>query len=100
MNEIRPTDIKKTIYATANLNLHANIYITEPRSNTEICSITLDPIQENPTICDFQISGTPLQSKPNHSCIQLSCNHRFNGMALLIHFAKNSMTCPMCRSGI
>jgi len=93
-------DVHKQIFSKSDMSNILRVNITVPKNKDEICSITLDPIHENPTMHEFKITNTPIQSKPRHSCIELQCSHRFNGMALLVHFAKNSMTCPMCRAGI
>ena len=83
-----------------NQNNRVIIQLTKPLNAEEICSITLEPIYENPSIHDFQILDSPCMEYKDHKCIELSCNHRFNGMALLIHFCTNHMTCPMCRQGL
>ena len=69
-----------------NQNNRVIIQLTKPLNAEEICSITLEPIYENPSIHDFQILDSPCMEYKDHKCIELSCNHRFNGMALLIHF--------------
>ncbi len=76
------------------------LQLTEAWGPDECCSITLDSICRGPEIQNCVLDYSPLQSKPHHKCVQLGCGHRFNGMALLMHFAKNCMICPVCRSGI
>jgi hypothetical protein len=36
---------------------------------------------------------------PSLSCAEMICGHRFDLRALLIHFMRNTMNCPMCRGG-
>jgi len=83
-----------------NQNNRVIIQLTKPLNDEEMCSITLEPIYENPSIHDFKILDSPCMEYKDYKCIELSCNHRFNGMALLIHFCTNHMTCPMCRQGL
>lgn len=78
----------------------SRVFLSKPLNSEETCSITLEHISINPSIHDFQIPYVPVAACPDHSCIELSCKHRFNGMALLMHFCSNSMTCPMCRDGL
>ena len=65
----------------------------------EECTITLEPIK------DYRLPFLPdgpqcvLESLPNLTKASLPCGHGFNALALLYHFAKNSMTCPICRAG-
>ena len=73
------------------------IILTVPRQDDEHCSITLEPIGEPPLALQFP----PLSSNPLLTCAEMEeCGHRFNAMALIAHFARNSMTCPMCRAGL
>lgn len=90
--------VSKILISTNNKNLR--VFLAKPLNTEETCSITLEPISENPSIHDFKIPYMPHSQCPDHSCIELSCKHRFNGMALLMHFCSNSMTCPMCRDGL
>ena len=72
----------------------AAIILTSPQENNEICSITLQPIGE-------PFLHVPLEGKPTLTCAQMEqCGHRFNAMALITHFASNTMNCPMCRAGL
>jgi hypothetical protein len=75
------------------------ITLSEP-SPTEECSITLEPIR------DYRLPFLPPETpscvvvdEPGLSKASLPCGHGFNAMALIYHFAKNSMTCPICRAG-
>lgn len=52
----------------------------------------LDFLDPNEDHCLFR--DTPALTKAS-----LPCGHSFNAMALLYHFAKNSMSCPCCRAG-
>ena len=80
------------------------LYLFEPKfeQKNETCSITLDPIGTNPdTLLGVPIGPktVPYSARPTLTAARLSCGHCFNGMALLVHMAKNSMQCPMCRQG-
>ena len=73
------------------------ILLTTPHQDDEQCSITLGPIGEPP----LSLQAVPLSSDPLLTCAEMEvCGHRFNAMALIAHFAKNAMTCPMCRAGL
>jgi hypothetical protein len=37
---------------------------------------------------------------PELYCAEMECGHRFDVRALLIHFMRNSMRCPLCRAGV
>ena len=67
-----------------------------------VCSITLDKVGVNPeTLLGLPIGMeiVPLANRPELKGVQLPCQHRFNAMALIVHFAHNGMQCPMCRRG-
>lgn len=72
--------------------------LSEPGPDEE-CSITLEPIGEYslPFLPDGVRSVIPTQ--PALAKASLPCGHGFSALALLYHFAKNSMTCPICRAG-
>jgi hypothetical protein len=78
--------------------------LSEPEQDEE-CSISLEKIREYrlPFMPDDpenkQGTASPLASQPHLTKASLPCGHGFNAMALLYHFAKNSMTCPFCRAG-
>ena len=64
----------------------------------EECSIGMDPI------ATYRLDFLPekacvLKKQPELAKASLPCGHGFNALALLYHFAKNSMTCPCCRAG-
>ena len=66
------------------------------------CSITLDHIGTNPdALLGITIGPTivPLRAKPANTAARLPCGHTFNAMALIVHFTKNNMQCPLCRNG-
>lgn len=75
------------------------IRLSEPSPGEE-CSIGLEPI------ASFRLSFMPpdhkgcvIEDQPALTKASLPCGHGFNAMALLYHFAKHSMTCPICRAG-
>ena len=64
----------------------------------EECSIGME------AIAAYRLDFLPenacaLKKHPELSKACLPCGHGFNALALLYHFAKNSMTCPCCRAG-
>lgn len=72
--------------------------LSEPGPDEE-CSITLEPIREY--TLPFLPDGvrSVIQTQPALAKASLPCGHGFSALALLYHFAKNSMTCPICRAG-
>jgi len=81
---------------------HVTFYAPTTDEGADMCSITLEPVGHNPeTLLGVKIGSAvvPLKSKPTCVAARLSCGHCFNGMAVLVHFAKNSMECPLCRCG-
>jgi hypothetical protein len=80
------------------------LYLFEPKNaqKNETCSITLEPLGTNPdTLLGVPIGPkmVPHGSRPTLTAARLPCGHCFNGMALIVHMAKNSMQCPLCRQG-
>jgi len=94
-----PTD-KPEVQVTAASGCALRVRLTEPLSESETCSITMEAMDRPPEINGIRFQYVPLSAKPLHCCVELECEHRFNGMALLMHFAKNAMTCPICRGGL
>jgi hypothetical protein len=75
--------------------------LSEPVEDEE-CSITLAPIREYrlPFMPeDEEAPNCVVEGAPQLAKASLPCGHGFNAMALLYHFVKNSMTCPICRAG-
>ena len=73
--------------------------LTEPGPDEE-CSITLEKIGEyRLAFVPATGGGGAVKDKPQLTKATLPCGHGFNAMALLYHFAQNSMTCPCCRTG-
>jgi hypothetical protein len=73
--------------------------LSEPAEGEE-CTIGLEPIS------GYRLSFMPqesslsvLEDQPALTKASLPCGHGFSALALLYHFAKNSMTCPYCRAG-
>lgn len=73
--------------------------LSEP-SPEEECSITLEPMRDYrlPFIPE-EAANCPVEGEPALTKASLPCGHGFHALALLYHFAKNSMTCPICRAG-
>lgn len=75
------------------------ISLSEPGPNEE-CSITLDPISDyRLPFLPQEVPSCVMTGEPGLTKASLPCGHSFNAMALLYHFTKNSMTCPICRAG-
>jgi len=72
--------------------------LTEPEKNEE-CAITMDPIADYRLPFYLPEPCTLLLSRPKLTKATLPCGHGFSALALVYHFAKNSMTCPCCRAG-
>ena len=72
--------------------------LTEPERGEE-CPITMDPIAEYRLPFYLPEPCTLLLSRPKLTKATLPCGHGFNALALVYHFTKNSMTCPICRAG-
>jgi len=87
---------------------------TSPAGESEVCPITHEPMgSPSYTVPYYQGSkkrrkkqaeeeGCPpvLSKHPHLQCAQIvECKHSFDARALMIHFLRNSMTCPLCRAG-
>ena len=73
--------------------------LSEPTPGEE-CSIGMEPIADyRLSFMPPDVKGSPLEDQPSLTKATLPCGHGFNAVALLYHFAKNSMTCPYCRAG-
>jgi len=77
-----------------------------PEGEENICAITQDRIgsvsYENPYFKTENNNGCPpvLSRYPHLQCIQIiACNHYFDARALVMHFMRNAMNCPLCRYG-
>ena len=73
--------------------------LSEPAQHEE-CIIAMEAIK------DYRLPFMPIgfregivEVEPELTKACLPCGHGFNALALLYHFAKNSMTCPFCRAG-
>lgn len=74
--------------------------LSEPAADEE-CSITLEPMREYrlPFVPEEEAQNCVVVGEPALTKASLPCGHGFHALALLYHFAKNSMTCPICRAG-
>ena len=79
----------------------ASVHVTLlPVSGAETCPITCDEIGSPDTVVPYAPSDlTPLKAHPELACAVMSCGHRYHAPALLVHFMRNGLTCPMCRAG-
>ena len=73
------------------------VHISVPDTDEE-CSITLDRISEY-QLEFMQGAHSFVQNRPNLAKASLPCGHSFSALALLYHFANNTMACPCCRAG-
>ena len=79
---------------------HVVVTLTAAPLLTELCPITCEEIGNPDTIVPYAPSDiTPLHMQPHLSCATLVCGHRFHASALLVHFMRNRLLCPLCRAG-
>ena len=97
--------------ADSSFTLRLNLLACAPTEEQQICPITHDSIG-SPAYSLPPIAIPPKKRHkkgeddclppvaPGLHCMQISeCGHCFDGRALLIHFMRNSMNCPLCRCG-
>lgn len=98
-----------------------SIRLSHPTSEEEECPISSEVIGSTayePPYVAIHSPETPSRKKtkyndsssaatrffsdhPTLSCAEMVlCGHRFDVRALLIHFMRNSMSCPLCRAGV
>lgn len=77
-----------------------SLRLTTPEPGEE-CSITMEPMSEYrlPFVPASFKKGHLIKDQPALTKATLPCGHSFCALAVLYHFAKNSMTCPCCRAG-
>jgi hypothetical protein len=75
------------------------MFLVECTNADEVCSITMEPMAQTPAMPGVSKDTVPLAKYPHLTTAELECGHRFNAMALIVHFARNSMQCPLCRAG-
>lgn len=76
------------------------LLLSTPEEGEE-CSIAMSPM------CEYRLECLPpetpqvvLVERPELSKATIEgCSHSFSALALLYHFARNEMTCPLCRHG-
>lgn len=91
-----PVSITKQLLVHDAEHSKIKVKITIPDS-TEECPLTLNPIQNDEL--PFLQGVTFSKSYTNHKKMTLPCNHSFGAMALIYHFARNKVECPLCRAG-
>lgn len=74
------------------------LILSEPEEGEE-CTIALEPISEYALPFTTEKPHCVSEDYPRLTKASLPCRHGFSALALLYHFAKNSMTCPCCRAG-
>ena len=78
---------------------HSQPVVLFAPEDSSLCSITLEPLAVNTPMWGLDLKAGPVSAHPTLMAVRLKCGHCFNAMALLIHFAKNTMQCPLCRRG-
>jgi hypothetical protein len=74
-------------------------------TKTRECPITCEAMDAEymcPWFKDGQTPCPPLMQPPlaHMNCLRVVwCGHEFNARALVMHFLRNSMSCPLCRHG-
>lgn len=76
------------------------VTLTPPSKSAEICPITCEEIGSPDSVVPYAPSKlTPFKAYPTLSRASLTCGHKFHAPAILVHFMRNGLTCPMCRAG-
>lgn len=103
----------KKICYNEDKTVHVSILLSAPEPE-EPCPITSETIgsstfsppyvkirTQQPKRAKFKhTTDLPFSDGANLSCAQMAlCGHRFDARALMIHFMRNSMSCPICRAG-
>ena len=92
-------------FKQVNSNMVESIELSEPPpveadGNEVVCSITYEPIGSLDAYVPFAPPGLPpLSGHPSLTCGKLSCGHKFHASAILVHYMRNGMRCPLCRAG-
>jgi hypothetical protein len=77
--------------------LSVTLVLAEPTEGEE-CMVAMEPIAEY-RLPFMKAEAWLHKDTPTLTKATLPCGHGFSALALLYHFAKNSMTCPCCRAG-
>lgn len=75
---------------------HSTVSLSVPGED-EVCPITLERMSEYEL--DFLPGYSFRKGHPTYKKLTMSCGHSFSAMALIYHFRKNQLSCPMCREG-
>ena len=67
-------------------------FFTAPVHCEDTCPITMEPLGASDGDVLFE-------DAPNLNAARLACGHCFNGKALVCHWMRNHMRCPLCREG-
>lgn len=92
-----PQKRKKRQYTTRNAKGVLTVKFTQPGEEEE-CPVVME------TMANYRAPFAPdasswFEDSPELSKATLPCKHSFSSMALLFHFARNHMCCPVCRQG-
>lgn len=74
--------------------------LTAPEPDEE-CSIAMElmAVYRLPFVPATFAKAHVVKNQPLLTKATLPCGHSFSALAIIYHFAKNSMTCPCCRAG-
>lgn len=75
------------------------VELCKPREG-ECCPVTCDAIGSGGVPHVPSGVRSPLAGFPELTCMQLPCGHRFEGTAVIVHFLRSAMQCPLCRAGV
>lgn len=68
-------------------------------TNDDVCPISQDAINDS-CLHSFETINL-IENKTHLKGIKLSCGHKFNGIFLIYHWARNkNVLCPVCRGGV
>jgi len=73
------------------------VKISKPEENEE-CIITMESMSSY-KLEFLESDSSVFEDLPEFRKASLPCGHSFHALALLYHFARNSMACPCCREG-
>lgn len=75
---------------------HTSVTLSKP-ADDEVCPISLEEMRDYHL--DFLPGCTFRKGHPDCKKMSMQCGHSFSAMALVYHFRKRSLSCPMCRQG-
>ena len=82
------------LHSVENESLHVTLHATDGSVECGIFCSACNQVEIDGVLGAWDGGGC------SYDCIQLECLHTFNACALALHFLTNTMTCPLCRSGV